>query len=61
MDWLDRNNIELGYQMPIQTCWKLAQKWYKGRLERDWQRLDHENAQSVFHHLGLQGDFWNLG
>jgi hypothetical protein len=47
--------------MPIQTCWELAQKWYTGRLEHDWQRLDQNKTQQLFHSLGLYGDFWNLG
>ena len=47
--------------MPIQQCWKLAQRWYKGRLERDWQRPDQQKAQRLFDDLGLEGPFWNLG
>ncbi len=42
----------------MQTCWDLAQRWYTGRAERDWQR---PNAQAVFAGLGLTGPFWDLG
>jgi hypothetical protein len=50
----------MGYIMPIQTCWELAQKWYTGRLEHGWQRPDKEKAQDIFTSLGLEGKFWNL-
>jgi len=46
--------------MPIQTCWELAQRWYKGRIERDWQRLSAEQAQALFDSLGLEGEFWRI-
>ncbi|MGD8209466.1 MAG: organomercurial lyase [Desulfobacterales bacterium] len=55
--WLRRRNIAEGYTMPIQTCWELAQKWYAGRLEHDWQRPDQNKTQQLFHSLGLKGDF----
>jgi hypothetical protein len=46
--------------MPLQTCWELAQSWYKGRLEHDWQRLDQTGIQQLFDRLGLRGTFWDL-
>ena len=46
--------------MSIQTCWELAQKWYKGRLEYNWQRPTQEKAQLLFNSLGLDDEFWNL-
>jgi hypothetical protein len=46
--------------MPIQTCWHLAQKWYSGRLDRNWQRPGQEQIQRLFEHLGLTEPFWNL-
>jgi hypothetical protein len=47
--------------MTIQKCWELAQKWYTGRLEYDWQRPDQERTQQLFNQLGLEGEFWRLG
>jgi hypothetical protein len=46
--------------MPIQTCWELAQKWYKGRLEHGWKRPHIDEAQNLFKSLGLEGEFWKL-
>jgi hypothetical protein len=47
--------------MAVDTCWRLAQRWYQGRAERDWQRPDQQAAQALFTSLGLTGDFWDLG
>jgi hypothetical protein len=52
--------VALGYVMPMQTCWKLAQKWYKGRLDHDWQRPGQAEIQLLFEKLGLKGAFWDL-
>ena len=51
----------IGYVMPIQKCWQLAQRWYSGRLDRDWQRPDRAGTQQLFGQLGLEGGFWDLG
>jgi len=47
--------------MPINKCWELAQRWYAGRLEHDWKRPDQAGIQKLFHDLGLDGAFWELG
>ena len=47
--------------MSMQTCWELAQRWYAGRLERDWQRPNQEETRQLFASLGLVSDFWRLG
>lgn len=58
--WLSRYQMKVGYIMPMESCWKLAQKWYTGRLERDWQRPNQEKVQQLFSSLGLKGDFWRV-
>jgi hypothetical protein len=50
-----------GYVMPMQTCWELAQRWYAGRIDYDWQRPGPARIQQLFDKLGLKGVFWNLG
>ena len=47
--------------MSMETCWELAQKWYTGRLELDWQRPNQEQTQQLFSNLGLKGEFWRIG
>ena len=46
--------------MPIQTCWELAQEWYTGRLELEWERPDEEKTKEIFEKAGLKGPFWSL-
>lgn len=46
--------------MTIQTCWELGQKWYTGRLEREWERPDEEKTKEIFENVGLKGPFWSL-
>ncbi len=46
--------------MSVQKCWELAQIWYTGRLDHDWQRPDQEKTQQIFNSLGLEGEFWDL-
>ena len=47
--------------MPIQKCWELAQRWYTGRIDRDWQRPDKTEIQQLFDKLELVGTFWDVG
>jgi len=47
--------------MSMQTCWELAQAWYPGRAERNWQRPNLAETQALFNNLGLNGKFWQLG
>ena len=39
--------------MPIQKCWELAQRWYAGRLDRDWKRPDKAEIQQLFDKRGI--------
>ena len=57
---MDRKGLEAGYDMPIQTCWELAQKWYWGRLEKNWNRPVKDEIQILFKSLNLEGQFWEL-
>jgi len=57
---LQRKGLNDGYDMPIQTCWELAQKWYSGRLEKDWNRPASDEVQNLFNSLNLDGQFWEL-
>jgi hypothetical protein len=46
--------------MLMDTCWELAQRWYAGRLERDWWRPASKEIQALFEELGLVGEFWRI-
>lgn len=59
-DWLSRNGLQLGYEMDLATLWRLARGWYRGRLDRGYQRRDPATAASYLHDVGLRGPFWGL-
>ena len=50
-----------GYVMPMQMCWKLAQKWYAGRLDHDWQRPGQAQIQQLFEQARSEGGFLESG
>ncbi len=45
----------------VEQCWRLAQRWYRGRLEPDWTRASVEEMEAIFAEVGLTGEFWRLG
>ncbi len=59
-DWLDRTGNHEGYRMDLATLWRLASDWYSGRLDRDYQRRDPDQALAYFREVGLHSSFWGL-
>ena len=58
--WLATTGNELGYVMDLATLWRLARDWYRGRLERGYQRREPVAAKEYFRQVGLHGPFWGL-
>jgi hypothetical protein len=58
--WLRTSGNERGYVMDLATLWRLASRWYEGRLERGYQRRDPTTAVEYFRSAGLRGPFWGL-
>jgi hypothetical protein len=59
-EWLRRNGYEEGCVMDLTTLWRFARGWYRGRLERGYQRRDPVAATNYFKEVGLHGPFWGL-
>lgn len=59
--WLTATANERGYVMDLATLWRLARGWYRGRLERGYQRREPVAAKEYFREVGLTGPFWGLG
>lgn len=57
-DWLDRNELDEGAVMDMPTLWRLASRWYEGRLDRDYVRRDPVAAADYLRGVGLVGPFW---
>jgi len=42
------------------TLWRLAQRWYEGRLAPDWRPRTLDESQRILDEVGLTGTFWSL-
>lgn len=58
--WLDKTGNSRGYVMNLETLWKLAAKWYEGRLQEGYRRRELAEAKEYFRSVGLSGPFWGL-
>ncbi|WP_067816510.1 organomercurial lyase [Actinomadura kijaniata] len=58
--WLDRTGDDRGYVMDLPTLWRLARRWYDGRLDRGYTRREPAAAAAYFREVGLAGPFWGL-
>ena len=58
--WLSQTGNRLGYVMDLATLWRLASRWYEGRLDPGYVRREPEQAAAYFREVGLRGPFWGL-
>jgi hypothetical protein len=59
-EWLAKTGHPRGYTMDLVTLWRLASRWYEGRLDRGYRRRDPATAAAYFRDVGLRGGFWGL-
>lgn len=57
-DWLERTGNARGYVMDLATLWRLASRWYEGRLDSPYRRREPVEAKEYFESVGLTGPFW---
>jgi Alkylmercury lyase len=57
--WLARTGARRGDVLDLATLWRLASRWYEGRLTRGYVRRDPLAAQEYFRSVGLAGPFWS--
>lgn len=58
--WCERAGTTRGYVMDAGTLWRLASRWYEGRLGRGYIRRDPAAAAAYFAEVGLTGPFWTV-
>ena len=58
--WCAKWKIAKGAVLSPEQCWKLADAWYRDRLQPDWRRRSPQEAEALFQELGLAGEFWKL-
>ena len=59
--WASGAGVERGYTMSLETLWRLASRWYEGRLDTPYVRREPTAAADYFRSVGLRGAFWGLG
>jgi hypothetical protein len=57
--WL--HGREPGATTSITRLCELAHIWWGDRLAPDWRPHTREQNQEILDHLGLGGEFWQLG
>lgn len=58
--WLARTGNAHGYEMTLETLWRLSSRWYDGRLDTPYVRREPSEATEYFREVGLRGPFWGL-
>lgn len=53
--WLQASGATPGYVLDLATLWRLASRWYEGRLEPGYVRRDPATAAAYFREVGLRG------
>ncbi len=52
--------MERGAVLSIEQCWQLAERWYEGRMNPEWNLRSRFEAGAIFREVGLTDSFWNL-
>lgn len=58
--WCRDTGTTRGYVMDLLTLWRLASRWYAGRLDRGYARREPSAAKEYLRSVGLSGPFWGL-
>lgn len=58
--WLARTGHARGALLDLSTVWRLASRWYEGRLSPGYARREPAAAKEYFRSVGLSGAFWGL-
>lgn len=57
-DWSERTGVPVGATFDLATLWRLASRWYEGRLDSPYTRRDPATALRFFQDVGLPREFW---
>ena len=58
--WRLQWNQPRGATLTIDQAWRLADAWYRRKMDADWCRATLEETEALLSSLGLTGPFWNL-
>jgi hypothetical protein len=52
--------VPRGVTITPEQTWRLADGWYRDKLNPDWRRHTLEETEALLDEIGLTGDFWSL-
>jgi len=58
--WCAKWKLKKGAVLAPEQCWRLADAWYRDRLQPHWQRRTPAEAEELFRGMGLTSEFWKL-
>lgn len=58
--WCEQKQGPKGAVLSLETAWRLADAFYRDRLDPAWTRPPVEAIERLYAGLGLTGDFWRL-
>jgi hypothetical protein len=58
--WRRQWNQPRGATLTIDQAWRLADAWYRNKMDPGWRRATLEETEALLTNLGLTGPFWNL-
>jgi len=59
-NWRAQWNQPRGATLTIDQAWRLADAWYRNKMDPSWRRATLEETEVLLANLGLTGPFWNL-
>ena len=58
--WCSQWRQARGATLTINQAWRLADAWFRRKMDPDWRRATLEETEALLEQLGLEGPFWNL-
>jgi hypothetical protein len=58
--WIEERRIPIGGTMTTDQGWRLADVWFRDRLNPAWRPRTPAETEEVFTSIGLTGPFWDL-
>jgi hypothetical protein len=59
--WCGQHGLPHGEAIPLHQVARLARLWYGSHGDPTWHKWSITEAQEIFHQVGLDSQFWNLG
>lgn len=56
--WSERTGVPVGSVFDLATLWRLASRWYEGRLDSPYERRDPATAVRFFEEVGMPRSFF---